>query len=196
MSDTTAKEVWDTLSKIDVDTHKKQLPKTTKRPAVDYLPWSKAWLLCKREFPATTYEHTEDLIHKADSIEVEVMVFIRKDFGDQPMVTMAKLAVMDARFNAILTPDARDINDSRQRCLVKALAFSGLGLNLWSDSVIPVGKLEEPISTKQLGILQGLIDETGTDLDMFEEWCECKLEELPLDRYESARGLLTAKKNA
>jgi len=192
--DNFAKEVWDTLSKMDVSSHAKQLPKTSKRPAVDYLPWHKAWTLLKREYPGSTYHHSNDLIHKADSVEVEVIVYITADVSGEIQMTMARLAVMDARFNAILMPDARAINDSRQRCLVKALAFAGLGLDMWSDDAIPVGKLEDPINGKQLKVLEKLIKETDTDLELFLEWCECDaLADLPQERYGSARGLMKAK---
>ena len=190
-----AEEVWDVLSRVDVTDHAGHLPKTKKRPAVAYLPWHKAWNLVKREFPATMYEHSDDLIHNAGSVEVEVNVIIRKDWGDSPAIfAMARLAVMDHFFNAILDPNSREINDARQRCLVKALAFAGLGLNLWSESPMPVGRQSDPISKKQLATLEKLIDETGTDIEFFEEWCECKLVELPKERYASAHGLLTAKK--
>lgn len=190
-----ADEVWQVLSRIDVRDHAGELPKTKKRPAVTYLPWHSAWALLKREFPASVYRHSGDLIHKAGSVEVEVNVMIRKNCGDTDTVhTMARLAVMNNYFDAILDPNAREINDARQRCLVKALAFAGLGLNLWSESPMPVGRQSDPISKKQLQTLEKLIEETGTDLEFFEEWCECKLAELPNDRYASAFGLLTAKK--
>jgi len=192
-----AAEVWDTLSRIDVSDHVGHLPKTKKRPAVAYLPWHMAWTLLKREFPASQYEHSPDLIHNAGTMEVEVHVIIRKDWGDSPAVfAMARLAVMDHFFNAILDPNAREINDARQRCLVKALAFSGLGLNLWSESPMPVGRMSDPISKKQLATINKLIEDTGTEMEFFEEWCECKLDELPKERYASAHGLLTAKLGA
>ncbi len=189
-----AEEVWDTLSKMDVSDHTKQLPATSKRPAVDYLPWHKAWMLLKRNYPGSTYHHPADLIHKADSVEVEVLVYITSNVSGDIQMTMARLAVMDARFNAILMPDARQINDSRQRCLVKALAFAGLGLDLWSDDSMPVGKMEDPISEKQVKTLNDLIESTGTNEKTFLKWCECEtIEELPVERFKSAKGLLEAK---
>ena len=194
MSENYAQGVWDTLSKLDVSDHTKQLPKTAKRPAVDYLPWHKAWMLLKRNYPASTYHHSPDLIHKADSVEVQVVVMIMKDVGTPVVETMARLAVMDNYFNAVLMPDARAINDSRQRCLVKALAFAGLGLDLWSDDAIPVGRLNDPITQKQADGLSEMIEKSNTNADSFLKWCDVtKIEDLPRDRLESARGLLQAK---
>lgn len=188
-----AQEVWDTLADTNVADHKGTLPKTKKRPAVDYLPWHKAWMLCKREFPATTYMHDEDLHHSGDTVEVGVVVHIRKTVGGDIVHAFARLAVMDNYFNPIAEPNARQINDTRQRALVKALAFAGLGLNLWSESPLPVGKLDDPISKKQLATLKKLIKDTKTDAEFFAEWCECDLEDLPMERYGSAHGLLKAK---
>jgi hypothetical protein len=188
--------VWDTLSRIEVSDHIDHLPKTKKRPAVAYLPWHKAWMLTKRKFPASTYSHRADITHSDGSVEVEVDVVIANTHGGDTFFTNARLAVMDQWFNAIPNPDARSVNDARQRCLVKALAFAGLGLNLWADgSVIPVGKLSDPISPKQFDELNTLITETETDISKFLEWCEVEsLDQLPFERFGSAYNLLRAKK--
>ena len=188
MSESFAQNVWDALSKCDVTDHVKQLPKTAKRPAVDYLPWHSAWLLLKREFPASTYKHKKDIFHLADSVEVEVNVLIRAVHdGDEEIQTSARLAVMDGRFNAILSPDARQINDARQRCLVKALAFAGLGLQLWSDSIIPVGKLADPINAKQVTKIKLLLKESGVETAPFLEWLSAEsVETIAKEKYSRA----------
>jgi hypothetical protein len=188
-------KVWMTLSRIDVTDHIDVLPKTAKRPEVKYLPWHRAWALLKRKFPASTYSHRPDLHHTDGTVEVEVDVVIASVMGGDTQFTNARLAVMDNWFNPITEPSARQVNDTRQRCLVKALAFAGLGLNLWSDSIIPVGKLDDPISPEQYEELSKLIVETDTDEPTFLRWCECDdLESLPYERYGSALRLLQAKK--
>lgn len=187
-------QVWDTLSRVEVSDHIDKLPKTGKRPEVSYLPWHKAWMLTVRKFPASTYSHKPDIHHSDGTMEVEVDVAISFDGKDHRYIN-ARLAVMDNWFNAIPNPNARSINDSRQRCLVKALAFAGLGLSLWADgSIIPVGKLSDPITAKQYEELQALIQKTDTDEAKFLEWCEVEsLEELPFERFGSAYNLLRAK---
>jgi hypothetical protein len=188
-----AEQVWDTLSKTDVSPHVKQLEKTSGRPAIDYLPWHKAWLLLKREFPASTFYYDDDLTHEGGTVEVGVQLTVQKDNGGLFVSSMCRLPVMNFKFSAITDPNARERNDARQRCLVKACAFAGLGLDLWSESPVPVGRFNDPISAKQLKTLQDLIKKTGTDPEFFAEWCECELEELPIERYPSAFGLLSAK---
>jgi hypothetical protein len=190
-----AQLVWDTLSDIDVTEHTKTLPKTDKRPEVIYLPWHKGWMLLKREFPASTYEHQQDLHHLDGTVEVSVEILIRREMDDVPVPTNANLPVMDARFNPIQNPDARQINDSRQRVIVKAEAFAGLGLSLWSDTPLtPVGRLDDPINAKQVKIIEELLEASGSDVALFLEWAEVDtVAEIPRERYRSARTLLEAR---
>jgi hypothetical protein len=195
-----ATEVWDKLSRIDVTEHVDTIEATAKRPAVNYLSWSVAWMLLKRNFPGSTYSHAADRIYEDGTQEVEVEVVISDGYnraGDtsNAQYTMARLSVMDYYYAPISKPTARQINDSRQRCLVKALAFAGLGLNLWSDSSIPVGRLDDPITPEQLEEITELVEVTGTDMDRFLNWCDVEnLRDLPYERHESAHRLLLSRK--
>ena len=196
---TFAERVWDVLSNTDVSTHVEVLSGKNKqgqqkRPDVNYLSWHKAWMFLKREFPASVYTHMPDMIHKADSVEVEVEVLIIGDTEGEVQTTSARLAVMDGYFNAILMPDSTQINKSRQRCLVKALAFAGLGLNLWSESPLPVGSFSDPINAKQVAILEQLIEKTKVNQDTFLEWLGVEtLVDIPKELYPKAKLQLEAK---
>ena len=186
-----AEEVWEKLSKIDVTDHVEELPKSGNRPPIQYLPWHKAWLLLKRNFPASVYHHNPDLYHLTESVEVEVIVEIWNNDQTEKVESSARLAVMDHRFLAVLSPNSRDINDSRQRCLVKALAFAGLGLNLWGSSAIPVGKLDDPINAKQVTKIKELLAKTESDLDLFLEWLGIEqVEYIPRESYAKAKAML------
>lgn len=186
--------VWETLSRVDVSEHTDSLPQTKKRPAVSYLAWHVAWMLLKRNFPASTYTHRPDLHHQDGTVEVEVDVVIALSTGAETQFTNARLAVMDNYFNPIPNPTARQINDSRQRALVKALAFAGLGLNLWGDDIIPVGTLDDPIDDEQLEMLEDMLERSKSDRKRFLKWCGVdELSELPFERFRSASGLLEAK---
>ena len=52
------------------------------------------------------------------------------------------LAVTDYRHNAVTNPDARDISDSKMRCMVKCLALFGLGIEIYE------GKYVEPAEAR------------------------------------------------
>jgi hypothetical protein len=150
-------------------------------------------LVC-RAFPATTLNYEKDLHHEGGTVEVGVRVMIQSESTGPARFAYSRLAVMNNYFGAIVNPDAREINDSRQRCLVKALAFAGLALNLWDGSIIPVGKLEEPITGDQYDSIMKLIESTDTNEEKFLEWCEVEdLMEMPYERYNSAISLLEAK---
>ena len=191
---TFAQEVWDVLSKCDVEPHVKTLEKTKGRPAISYLPWHKAWLLLKRQYPNSSFEYEDDLAHEGGTVEVEVRLMVQKVSGGDAVFTMCRLAVMNFTFNAIVEPNARERNDARQRCLVKAIALAGLGLDLWSESPVPVGRFSDAISAKQVETLEKLIEKTGTDLDFFFEWAEVsRMKDITVERYPSAFQLLKAK---
>ena len=190
---TFAQTVWNNLSKIDVTDHTDAIPATGKRPQISYLSWSLAWTLLKRNFPGSTYSHRQDLIHPDDTVEVEVDVVI-SDGTSNTQFTNARLGVMDMYFNPIVSPTARQVNDTRQRALVKALAFAGLGLDLWADTAVPVGSLDDPISFDQLKVLGDLIASTDTNEESFLRWAGAEtLEEIPFERFGSALRLLEAK---
>lgn len=192
--DSFAEEVWETLSRIDCTTHMDYIEATAKRPQIGYVAWHKAWMLVKRNFPGSTYAHREDLWHPDETVEVEVDVQISTGDGNELVFTNARLAVMDMWFNPITNPTARQINDGRQRALVKALAFAGLGLNMWGDDNVPVGTLADPISYDQLEILTDLIAKTETNENTFLRWCEAEsLDLLPVEQYSAALGLLQTK---
>jgi hypothetical protein len=180
---------------MDVSEHTDVIiSKTQKRPDITYLSWSKAWALLKNKFPGSTYAHRDDLHHTDGTVEVEVDVVIQGNSGDTQF-TNARLGVMDQRFNPIPEPTARQINDTRQRTLVKALAFAGLGLNLWGGSDIPVGKLDDPITPEEHDILLDLIEATETDMESFMGWCESTdLMMIQYPKFVSARNLLEARK--
>jgi hypothetical protein len=187
-------KVWDVLSHIDPEDHISTLPKTGKRPPIPYLPWHKAWLLVAREFPGTQFDYGEDVFYTDGTVEVQVQVMIQSERGGAARMVMARLAVMNNYFGAIENPTAREMNDARQRCLVKALAFAGLGLNLWSESIEPVGKLNDPINPLEFENLIDLIEKTGSDMTAFLKWCKVEeLVDLPYERYGSALSLLESK---
>jgi hypothetical protein len=60
---------------------------------------------------------------------------------------MMWLPVMNYQNNAIKNPDARDISDTKMRCLVKCIAMLGLGMSLYEgkwkpkEEVVSSGKV-------------------------------------------------------
>lgn len=189
--ETFSSKVWDVLSNIDVAPHVESISISPSK-SLSYVPWHKAWMLLKREFPASTYRHGDDIVHPDGSVEVEAHVTISAGSDDpgEVVFTCARLAVMDNKFNAIANPNARDINDNRQRCLVKALAFAGLGLSLWdAGSTIPVGQWSKPVNETQLANIRKLL--ADHDEAKFLKWAGIEaLEELSQEKFVQAVKML------
>jgi hypothetical protein len=102
-------------------------------------------------------------------------------------VTLSQIhPVLDSKNRPILAPSSFDINTSIQRCLVKAIALHGLGLSIYAGEDLPMldGADEAPaapaapakianfppaekrgdtITPAQVGYIQRLIKETGTE---------------------------------
>lgn len=112
-------EIWNTLSKVDVSEYVEE------KMNLSYLSWSRAWWLMMEHYPEATYEYHEGRKFDDGTVEVSVTITI----GETSR--MATLPVMDYKNKAIISPDARQINDNKQRCFVKAIAMFGLGIDLY-----------------------------------------------------------------
>ena len=116
MGDITFKQIWDTLTDVKVE------HLVEEKMNLSYLSWSRAWFLLCELYPQAEYVYHDTIKQEDGTCSVGVTVKI----GD--CKRFASLPVMDYKMNAIVNPDARQINDGRQRCFVKAIAMFGLGI--------------------------------------------------------------------
>jgi len=123
---------WKTLSALNVNDDKE------KKGRFDYLSWAHAWKYVKNNTEDANYELLEDIVYPDNSREVRCSVTI------DGVTHMAWLAVMDNNNRAIKNPDARAINDARQRCFVKAIAMHGLALYIYQGEGLPDAPDEKP----------------------------------------------------
>ena len=149
-SEDVKKNIYSTLSKIDVSRL------IDKKMGLNYLSWAKAWGLVKSIYPDADKEITEypeylptqngwvatgrtvDYRLTIAGCEVEASVIIEgQKFSSQ-------LYVMDKRSKAVMKPDYSQINKTQMRALVKALAFAGLGLNVYAGEDLPSEEDETP----------------------------------------------------
>lgn len=140
--------VYATLQKIDVK------PYIKKKMGLDYLSWATAWSLVKSHYPDAKKEFTEYpeyIPSKGEWISTGRQVPYRlTPFGCEVEATVTingektsqSLYVMDNRGNSVKAQalDMKLINKAQQRCLVKALATAGLGLEIYAGEDLP----EEP----------------------------------------------------
>lgn len=152
---TSKDNIYATLSKINVN------PYIDRKMGLSYLSWAKAWGLVKSIYPDVkkkiskfpeylpTQEGWMATGRKVDyqltqaGCEVEVTVIFDEDHQYS-----AQLYVMDNRNRPVKNPDIAQINKAQMRCLVKALAFAGLGLNIYAGEDLPSGQ-DDPQPRKQ-----------------------------------------------
>jgi len=162
-----------------------------KKGQFSYLSWPFAVAQLRLTDPQASWEvrRFDGLPYLATDLGyfVEVAVTVQD-------VTLSQIhPVLDNKNRPILAPSAFDINTSIQRCLVKAIALHGLGLNIYAGEDLPdlpecVTQLPEPspkqpskvsnlpsrrpesghsewLTEAQLRYIQKLIAETQTDID-------------------------------
>ena len=149
--------VYERLSKINVKPYLKEIKKTYKDKRtgqmksfkLDYLSWAQAWGLVKaiypdadykiREYPNWvrtsdgTFQQAGTLDYRITSVGCEVEVTATIEGVDYTQ----KLYPMNAKNEPIPNPSIKDINKAQMRCLVKALALAGLGLEVYAGEDLP-----------------------------------------------------------
>ena len=130
------KEIWETLSKINVNEH------TESKMNLTYLSWAWAWKSLKDNYPQASYSFTQFVTQSGENSldyrkygdgtgSVECTITI----GDQHESMW--LPIMDNRNNAIQNPNARQVSDAKMRCLVKCISMLGLGLYIYAGEDVP-----------------------------------------------------------
>lgn len=188
-------EVWNTLSRIDVGDHIEVADIKSKTGAsykYSYLSWSWAWATLMKHYPQSSFAVMAEEKFDDGTVNVNIELTVRD--GDAHVFRQAWLPVMDRRNNAIVNPNARDINDARMRCLVKAMAFCGLGLDIWTGSDMPVGSTEDPLSPDQVDVINDLIEKAVPDMPRFLKWLQIEtVEEIPRSKFKQAVNELERK---
>ena len=125
---TTKKEelTFITLASIDVS------KKVDTKNGLSYLPWAQAWGIVKQKYPGAQYEVTEYEDGRPYLHDEYLGYMVSTSVSIAGETLCMHLPVMDNYNNPILHPSSTDISNSNKRCLVKALAFHGLGINVYA----------------------------------------------------------------
>lgn len=115
-----SKSVWETLSAIDCSGH------TEEKNGFTYLAWSWAWETLKKHYPTARFEK-HGVHHLPDGT---ALLSCRVWIDDIEDVTEV-FPVISYSNKAIQNPDSFQINTAYQRCLVKCLAYMGLGMYIY-----------------------------------------------------------------
>lgn len=130
------RKVWETLSVIDVSEHVEQKMKLT------YLSWAWAINEIMKVYPSFDYHFNDNETYPDGSVMVHCHVSVAES-GVKVNRTMW-LPVMDNRNNAVQNPNARQVSDTRMRCLTKGIAMLGLGFYIYAGEDLPQVAEETP----------------------------------------------------
>lgn len=122
------KNVWSTLKGINVEDKKM----VEKKNNLSYISWAKAWSALCDEYPDTTMEkhcNEQGFPYFKDEngwcfTKVTVTV------GSKSITEM--LPVLNYANKPIQNPNSFEVNTSLQRCLAKAIALHGMGVQVYS----------------------------------------------------------------
>lgn len=158
----TKKEIFDTLSKIDVSGFVREIrsKNPNKRP-LKYLSWPHAVGLLAKHYSnieGPVWEEYPEMILLQGQYQLtgRNVPYLTTPKGTMVTCTMTvegneyseSLYVMDYKNNAIINPDMGEINKTQKRCLAKCIAEMGLGLNIYANEDLPVGDLYEEKETQ------------------------------------------------
>ena len=184
--------VWHNLSEINVTEH------IEKKGNLSFLSWSWAWSTLMDIYPCSHFEFGENTVYPDGSVEVHCTVTITCSTDAEKSVSRSMwLPVMNHKNQSILNPNARDISDTKMRCLVKCIALHGLGLYIYSGSDLPVieaEQLKKPLTEDQVDNLTSLLDSTDSDYDQFLRHFKINsLSEMTSGQYANAVSILDQK---
>ena len=128
--------IWETLSKINVNEH------TEKKGRFTYLSWSWAWGILMEHYPDATFENhlNQDGYPCFFDRNGYAMVRVTLCIGDK--CHTEDFMIIDNSNNAIKNPDSSDVNTALKRCLVKAMAYFGLGHYIYAGEDLPREEVE------------------------------------------------------
>ena len=141
---------YEVLSKIDCSKH------VEKKGKFNYLSWSFAWDTLKTHCPEATFEkHT---FFKGDDVGSRIPYMRDAEGYAYVMVTVKVdgqssteiMPVLNHSNKPIQNPNSFDVNTALQRCLVKAIAFTGLGLYIYAGEDLPEVAPYSPKDEKEM----------------------------------------------
>lgn len=128
--------VFQRLSEIDVS------HMTERKGQFTYLSWTHAWKAVKDNYPDAVFVKTVYTDNQNNQLP-----FMRDTKGNtwvgvavsiEGITVEEVFPVLDNRNKAMQFPDSFSVNTAHQRCLTKALAYHGLGINVYAGEDLPM----------------------------------------------------------
>ena len=176
---------FEILSKIDCNDH------TEKKGKFTYLSWAWAWGILKKHCPDATFEkHLFD--NKPYMLDDNGYAYVMVSVTVEGETSTEVYPVLDNSNKPLQNPNSFFLNTALQRGLVKAIAYTGLGLYIYAGEDLPE---EDSINAEQAKTITNLIHETNSNMHMFLEFAKCKtVETIPSSKFDEIYKKLIQKK--
>ena len=125
------KSVWQTLSAINCNEH------TSKKGQFTYLSWTWAWSILMEHYPEASFvNHYTDAGYPC-FLDGDGNAMVRVSVTIEGVTRTEDFAITDNRNNSIKDPSSSDVNTALKRCMVKCLAYFGLGHYIYAGEDLP-----------------------------------------------------------
>ena len=125
------KSLWETLSQIDCSEH------IEKKGGFNYLSWAWAWGMLMEHCPDATFENhlNADGYPCFFDRDGDAMVRVTLSVGEHSHTE--DFPVLNYKNQSIQNPDSYAVNTALKRCLVKSMAYFGLGHYIYAGEDLP-----------------------------------------------------------
>jgi|TARA_R110000824_G_scaffold163771_2_gene339628 hypothetical protein len=134
---TTAKKVaekpsvWSVLSKIDCSEH------VQKKGRFNYLSWTWAWAILMENYPEATFVNHYNENGYPVFLDPSGYAMVRVTVTINGVQRTEDFAVTNNNNKSIELPSSSDVNTALKRCMVKCLAYFGLGHYIYAGEDLP-----------------------------------------------------------
>ena len=153
------KSLWQTLSQVDCSAH------IQKKGGFNYLSWAWAWGVLMDHSPEATFENHLNELDYPCFFDGNGYAMVRVTLCIGEKCHTEDFPVLNYKNQAIKDPDSFAVNTALKRCLVKAMAYFGLGHYIYAGEDLPPQEEEAFDREHAMGIVQAHIN-----FNADEEW--------------------------
>jgi hypothetical protein len=139
MTETKPAGVWQTLSAINCNEH------TNKKGRFTYLSWTWAWSILMEHYPNASFVNHYNEAGYPCFLDHEGNAIVRVSVTVEGVTRTEDFAVTDNYNKSIKDPSSSDVNTALKRCMVKCLAYFGLGHYIYTGEDLPQGDDEDEV---------------------------------------------------
>ena len=153
------KSLWQTLSQVDCSAH------IQKKGGFNYLSWAWAWGVLMEHSPEATFENHLNQDGYPCFFDSNGNAMVRVTLCIAEKCHTEDFPVLNYKNQAIKDPDSFAVNTALKRCLVKAMAYFGLGHYIYAGEDLPPQEEEVFNREHALGVVNAHIN-----FNADEEW--------------------------